>query len=58
MNPDLTGIVVIAIIGLALIGLSLICHISRTPRPSRHRGNRPKPRSPADITLGFRDPFR
>jgi hypothetical protein len=44
MNPDLTGVLVITVIGATLLVLAAICGIGRTPPP--------------DITLGFRDPYR
>jgi hypothetical protein len=46
MTPDLTGLLVIGLIGLALIALALACRLgpARKPRP--------------DVTLGFRDPYR
>ncbi|CAN5847945.1 hypothetical protein BH11PSE6_BH11PSE6_06100 [soil metagenome] len=54
MNPDLTGILVITVIGLALIALSLLCRIGSPPRTDADRSRTPRP----DATLGFRDPFR
>lgn len=52
MSPDLTGLLVIALIGLALTSLALLCRLSATRTPRRH----PAPHT--DITLGFRDPWR
>lgn len=54
MNPDLTGILVITVIGLALIMLSLLCRIGRPARTDADRTRTPHP----DATLGFRDPLR
>ena len=47
MTPDLTGLLVIGLIALALIGSALACRLGRTRQPRR-----------PDITLGFRDPYR
>jgi len=43
MTPDLTGLLVIGLIALALIAAALTCRLG-AKRP--------------DITLGFRDPYR
>ena len=54
MNPDLTGVLVITLIGVVLIALSLLCRIGRRPRIDADRTKTPPP----DTTRGFRDPFR
>lgn len=54
MNPDLTGVLVITLIGVALLALSLLCRIGPQPRIDADRTRTPPP----DTTLGFRDPFR
>ncbi|WCM29565.1 hypothetical protein NDN01_12060 [Sphingomonas sp. QA11] len=52
MSPDPTGLLVIALIGLALTSLALLCRLRTIRTPSRHPAPHP------DITLGFRDPWR
>lgn len=51
MTPDLTGLLVIGLIALALIGSALACRLGA---PRSRRDPAPHP----DITLGFRDPYR
>lgn len=46
MTPDLTGLLVIGLICLALIGPALACRLGAARK------------SHPDITLGFRDPYR
>jgi hypothetical protein len=57
MNPDLTGVLVITVIGVTLLVLAAICRLGRTPPPQPPRDDRPQP-PPPDITLGFRDLYR
>ncbi|MDB5704707.1 MAG: hypothetical protein JWN66_1823 [Sphingomonas bacterium] len=58
MNPDLTGVLVITVIGATLLVLAAICGIGRTPPPQQPRTDRSTRTPPPDITLGFRDPYR
>lgn len=54
MDLDLTGVLVITIIGSALIALAILFRIDRPP----HYGGRTRRTPHPDITLGFRDPYR
>jgi hypothetical protein len=57
MNPDLTGMIVIGLLGLILISLALICRLGGS-RPTHHPPYVGPRLPPPDITLGFRDPYR